>query len=29
MFLRFDRRFDPLRQDARFKEIMKTIGLDQ
>ena len=29
MFLRFDRRFDPLRRDARFKEIMKTIGLDQ
>ena len=28
MFLRFDRRFDPLRQDARFKEIMKNIGLD-
>ncbi len=29
MFLGFDRRFDPLRQDARFKEILKTIGLDQ
>jgi len=29
MFLRFDRRFDPLRQDPQFKEIMKTIGLDQ
>lgn len=28
MFRRFDRRLDPLRQDARFKEIMKTIGLD-
>ena len=27
MFIGFDRRFDPLRQDARFQEIMKTIGL--
>ena len=27
MFIGFDRRFDPLRQDARFKQIMKTIGL--
>lgn len=24
----FDRRLDPLRQDAWFKEIMKRIGLD-
>ena len=23
------RGFDPLRQDARFKEILKTIGLDR
>jgi tetratricopeptide (TPR) repeat protein len=29
MFLRFDRRFDPIRQDTRFREILKRIGLDQ
>jgi len=29
MFLRFDRRFDPLRHDARFREIAKQVGLDK
>lgn len=29
MYLRFDRRFEPLRQDPRFQEIVKNFGLQK